>query len=152
MTSKIPDPRTAPELFESILTRRVSAFIVDSIIIFAIVFILTLVLFILGLVSFGLTWLSIPFLLSFAVLAYYASTLGSNKRATIGMKIFDVVLVPTKGLPLDGYKVLIHPIIFWITIWAVAPLLFIGLFTQRRQLIHDYITSTMMVRKSAMQA
>ncbi len=150
MQNELPDPISAPALFESILTRRVGAFIVDSILISIMIFIISLVLFFAGLVSLGVAWLTIPIIVPLSILIYYAGTLGSINRATIGMRIFDIILAPTKGKPLDGYKVLIHPIIFWITIWIFAPLLVIGLFTQRRQLIHDYITSTMMVRKSAM--
>ncbi len=150
MNSNLPDPKSSPQLFENILLQRCLAFIIDSIIIFVIIFLITLALFIAGLLTFGLTWLIIPILLPFAVLAYYASTLGSVERATIGMRIFDIVLVPTKGRPRDGWRILIHPIVFWLTIWAFAPLLLIGLFTSRRQLIHDFLTSTMVVRKSAM--
>jgi uncharacterized RDD family membrane protein YckC len=152
MGDNLPDPNSDPELFESLLTRRVSAFIVDSIILSIMVFILTLILFIAGLVTFGITWLTIPIILPISILIYYSATLGSDSRATIGMRMFDIILVPTKGLALDGWKILIHPIVYWISIWAFAPLLFIGLFTQRRQLLHDFITSTMMLRKSPLQA
>lgn len=151
MNYYLPDPKTNPELFESVLLRRIMAFIVDSIIIAVIMLFVTLIIFITGIATFGVTWLTLPLVLPFSILLYYASTLGSNRRASVGMQMFDLVLTPTKGLPLDGWRVLIHPIVFWLTIWVFAPLLFIGLFTARRQLLHDLLTSTMMIRRSPMQ-
>ena len=151
MNSHLPDPQTNPELFENVLLRRIMAFIVDFIVISTIAFFVTFIVFIAGITTFGITWLTLPFVLPFSILLYYASTLGSHRRATVGMQMFDLVLTPTKGLPLDGWKILVHPIVFWLTIWLFAPLLFIGLFTQRRQLLHDLLTSTMMVRRSPME-
>ena len=151
MANELPDPHTAPELFDNLLARRVMAYIVDIMIISVIVGAALLGTLIVGFVTLGLGWLSLPIILPLSVLAYYAVTLGSHERATIGMRMFDLVLTPTKGAPLDGWKVLVHPFVFWLTIWIFWPLLFIGLFTARRQLIHDMITSTMMVRRSPME-
>ncbi len=147
----LPDPNSAPELFENILERRVVAGVIDIIIISIIVIIVSFVLFFAGIATLGLAWLTMPIIIPFSILFYYATTLGSKKRATVGMQLLDIILVPTKGKPLDGFRVLIHPIIFWLTIWLLAPLLIIGLFTNRRQLLHDLITSTMMVRRSALE-
>ncbi len=151
MNSYLPDPKTNPELFENVLLRRIIAFIIDSIIIGVIMLSVTLIIFIAGIATFGITWLTLPLVLPFSILFYYASTLGSHRRASVGMQMFDLVLTPTKGLALDGWRVLIHPIVFWLTIWVFAPLLFIGLFTARRQLLHDLLTSTMMIRRSPMR-
>ena len=58
----------------------------------------------------------------FVILAYYAVTLGGPMRATIGMSMLDLVLVPTRGQSLDGWRILIHPIVFWITVWVAWPI------------------------------
>ena len=82
-------------------------------------------------------------------LGYYAATLGSPMRATIGMAMFDIVLTPTRGRPLDGWAILIHPIVFWITVWIAWPIsLAVALFTPRQQMVQDLVTGTMMVRRS----
>jgi uncharacterized RDD family membrane protein YckC len=151
MAHDLPDPDTAPELFDNILTRRVLAYFVDVVIISFLGGMVLLTTLLVGLLTLGLGWLTLPIVLPLTVLAYYAVTLGSPSRATIGMRIFDIILTPTQGTPLDGWKVLIHPFVFWLTIWIFWPLLFIGLFTARRQLVHDLLTSTMMVRRSPME-
>ena len=151
MKNELPDPESAPELFENILTRRVLAYFVDLIIVSIISGAVIVVALLVGLVTLGLGWLTIPVALPFSVLIYYVATLGSHNRATVGMQLFDIVLTPTRGVPLDGWKVLLHPFVFWVTIWVFWPLLFIGLFSQRRQLLHDMITNTMMVRRAPME-
>lgn len=151
MSDNLPNPDNAPELFEGVLTRRVLAYLVDFVFVAIIAFAALLISVVVGVVTFGLGFITLPFVLPIAVLLYYAATLGSPRRATIGMRVFDVVLTPTHGPPLDGWKVLIHPVIFWLTIWVFWPLLLIGLFTARRQLLHDMLTRTLMVRRSPMQ-
>ena len=151
MNTQLPDPSTAPELFEGVLTRRVLAYIVDLIVISGISLVFFVAAIIAGFLTFGLAWLAVPIIAPIAIFLYYAGTLGSSRRATIGMQIFDLVLTPTQGPPLDGWKALIHPFVFWVTIWIFWPLLFIGLFTRRRQLLHDLITGTLMLRRSPME-
>lgn len=151
MQSDLPDPSSAPELFEGVLTRRIFAYVVDVIVITMIAVIMSLAVFISGFLTLGLSWLTFPIIVPFSVFFYYVATLGSPRRATFGMQIFDLVLTPTEGPPLDGWKALVHPFVFWVTIWVFWPLLFVGLFTRRRQLIHDMISSTLMVRRSPMQ-
>jgi uncharacterized RDD family membrane protein YckC len=147
----LPDPSTAPELFDGVLTRRVFALVVDSIILGFISMILLFVGGIAGIFTFGLAWLSLPFVIPFAILGYYAATLGSPMRATVGMSMFDIVLVPSRGYPLDGWKILIHPIVFWITVWIAWPIsVFVALFTPRQQMVQDLVTGTIMLRRSPM--
>ena len=152
MSTVLPDPSTEPELFDGVLSRRVMAYIVDIVIIFAMAMVFVIAAVIMGFLTLGLAWITIPVIGPIAVFIYYAATLGSPQRATIGMRTFDIVLTPTSGPPLDGWKALLHPFVFWVTIWIFWPLLFLGLFTRRRQLLHDLITSTLMVRRSPMEA
>lgn len=146
----LPDPSTAPELFEGVLTRRVLAFIVDSVLISALVLVVGIAGSIAGFFTFGLGWLSLVILMPGAVVAYYAVTLGSHRRATVGMQMMDIVLTPTRGQPMEGLMAFLHALLFWATCWIAWPLVIIALFTPRRQMLHDMITGTMMVRRSPM--
>jgi uncharacterized RDD family membrane protein YckC len=147
----LPDPATAPALFEGVLVRRSLAFIVDTIILCVIATLLLVVGTIAGLFTFGLTWLSLPIIIPLAILGYYAATLGSPMRATVGMSLMDIVLVPARGYPLDGWKILIHPIVFWVTVWVAWPVsLLVALFTPRQQMVQDLVTGTLMLRRSPM--
>jgi len=147
----LPDPSTAPELFAGLLTRRASAYIIDVILMSVLVLAISLVGTILGFFTFGLAWVSLIFAIPAAIVIYYAATLGSARRATVGMQMMDIVLTPTRGQPLDGWMAILHALVFWITIWICWPVtLLFALFTPRRQMIHDFIMGTLMVRRSPM--
>ncbi len=148
---QLPDPDTAPELFEGLLTRRVSAYLIDLVLIGILALVLGLVGVILGFLTFGLAWMALVFVLPAAVVLYYAITLGSHRRATVGMQVMDIVLTPTRGQPLDGWMAIFHALLFWLTFWISWPVtILFALFTPRRQMIHDLVMGTLMVRKSPM--
>ena len=147
----LPDPQTAPELFDGVLMRRVFAYLIDVAILVSICAVVGMVSVILGFFTFGIPWLLLPILIPLIILGYYAATLGSPMRATIGMAMFDIVLTPTRGRPLDGWAILIHPIVFWITVWVAWPIsLAVALFTPRQQMVQDLVTGTLMLRRSPM--
>lgn len=146
-----PDPSTAPELFEGLLTRRVTAYLIDLVLIGGIAVVLGIVGVIMGFLTFGLAWMALVFVLPAAVVLYYAVTLGSHRRATVGMQMMDIVLTPTRGQPLDGWMAFFHALLFWVTFWISWPVaILFALFTPRRQMIHDLIMGTLMVRRSPM--
>jgi uncharacterized RDD family membrane protein YckC len=147
----LPDPATAPELFDGLLTRRVTAYLIDLVILGSLTLAVLLLGTILGFLTFGLAWVSMIFAVPVAIVVYYAVTLGSPRRATVGMQMMDIVLTPTRGQPLDGWMAILHALVFWVTIWICWPVtLLFALFTPRRQMIHDFIMGTLMVRRSPM--
>ncbi len=151
INADLPDPATAPELFEGVLARRSIAYLIDLFILGLIVAALTIVGGIAGLLTFGLAWAALVFVVPLAIVMYYGSTLGSPKRATVGMQIMDIVLTPTRGQPLDGWMAVLHALVFWITFWVCWPVsLLFALFTPRQQMIHDLLVGTLMVRRSPM--
>ncbi len=148
----LPDPQTAPELFEGILVRRMLAYLVDVGILIGVCGVVLVVGLIAGFITFGLGWAMLPLAIPVVILGYYVVTLGSPRRATVGMAMMDLVLTPTRGPPLDGWRILIHPVVFWITWWVAWPVsLAIALFTPRREMVHDLIAGTLMVRRSPME-
>ena len=148
----LPDPQTAPALFEGLLTRRVTAFCIDLLIMGAMIVAFTLVGLIAGFLTFGLAWLALILVVPATIVLYYGITLGSKSRATWGMQAMDIVLTPTRGQPLDGWMAIIHAGIFWLTTWISWPIsLLFALFTPRRQMIHDLVTGTLMLRRSPME-
>jgi uncharacterized RDD family membrane protein YckC len=152
MSHDLPDPATAPELFEGVLLRRVVAYMIDFGLLVAMSAIIAIIGVVAGFLSFGLGWMILPFVIPLAILGYYAVTLGSPMRATIGMAMMDIVLTPARGRPLDGWKILIHPLIFWITVWIAWPIsLIVALLTPRREMVHDLIAGTLMLRRSPME-
>lgn len=147
----LPDPASAPELFEGVLTRRVVAYFIDLIIMGALVLAALTVGGLLGFFTLGLAWIALPAVIPGAIVLYYAMTLGSSRRATVGMQMMDIVLTPTRGQPLDGWMAIFHALLFWVSFWISWPIsLLFALFTPRRQMIHDLIVGTLMVRRSPM--
>lgn len=147
----LPDPYTNPELFDGILLRRSVAFFIDLIIMLALMTFAVIVVGIAGLFTFGLAWLGYTILWPVVLVVYYALTLGSSARATIGMRMMDIVLTPTRTEPLDGWLAALHVFLLWVTVSILTPfVLLVALFTPRRQLLHDLIVGTLMVRKSPM--
>jgi len=147
----LPTPSTAPELFEGVLMRRVIAFIIDGIILTIAIAVSAAVLGVLGVLTFGIAWLGYIILVPGVLFAYYVVTLGSAARATVGMQVMDLVLTPTRKTTLDGGLAVLHPFAGWLANTILSPfVLLLGLFTPRRQLLHDLIVGTLMVRRSPM--
>ena len=152
MGASLPDPETAPELFEGLLPRRVFAYLIDVVIMGALVVLVSVFGGIIGFFTFGLGWFALVFIIPLVVAGYYAATLGSPRRATIGMQINDIVLTPTRGQPLNGWAAFLHALIFWITWWICWPVsLAFALFTPRQQMVHDLILGVLMLRRSPME-
>lgn len=148
----LPDPATAPELFEGILTRRAMAFAIDLVAIGLLILVFAFIGFIAGFLTFGLAWIAMVFVAPASIVLYYAATLGSHRRATLGMQMMDIVLTPTRGAPLDGWMAMLHAGLFWITAWISLPIsLLFTLFTPRRQMIHDLILGALVIRRSPME-
>lgn len=151
MKPNLPDPATAPELFEGLLSRRVMAYFIDLVVLAVIAGLVLLVSTVGGFLSFGLAWLLLPVSMVAALVLYYAATLGSPKRATIGMAMMDLVLTPTRDTRLDGWMAFFHPLLFWTTFWVSWPVsLILPLLTPRRQMLHDLVLGTLVVRRSPM--
>lgn len=148
----LPDPVSNPELFDGLLPRRAVAYLIDLALLGVMLVAISLIGLILGIFTLGLVWLAIPVAMVLGTFGYYAGTLGGPRRATVGMQAMDIVLTPARGRPLDGWAILIHPIVFWLTIWISWPFtILFALFTPRQQLLHDLVTGTLMVRRSPME-
>ena len=147
------DPTTSPELFEGVLARRVLAFFIDVILIVIPVVFAGLFIFVFGLVTFGLGW-ALYWLLSPAAviwaLVYYGTTFGGPASATIGMRVMDLEMRTWYGAPMYFLLGAVHAIVFWITVSALTPLiLLIGLFNERRRLLHDMLVGTVVINNEA---
>ena len=87
------DPVANPELFEGVVARRVVAFLIDFLILSIPVVFVSMFIFVVGIVTFGLGFLFYGLLWPAMViwaLAYYGLTLGGPASATIGMRAMDI--------------------------------------------------------------
>ena len=144
--------RRQPELFDGVLSKRIVAFIVDAIIIVApddpggagasSV---------LGFVTLGLGWLLDPALFAIVALGYVALTLGGPASATLGMRLAGVEMRTWSGAPMFPLLAIMHALIFWFSVGILTPLiLLVGLFTYRKQLLHDLLLGVVMLNADAL--
>ena len=146
------DPDTQPELFRSVLTRRVFAFLIDLVVLSVPVILGYIFIFVFGIVTLGLGWmlfwLAWPATVVWAIV-YYGASIGGPHSATMGMRAMDLELRTWYGAP--GYFVLgaMHAVLFWVSISFLSPLvLLVGLFNGRRRLLHDFVLGTVVINNS----
>jgi uncharacterized RDD family membrane protein YckC len=140
------DPHTQPELFEGVLSKRIVAFLVDAVLIVALMIPAALVIFVLGVVTLGIGWLLFPVLFIVVALGYVALTLGGPNSATPGMRMAGIEMRTWSGAPMFSLLAMIHALLFWFSVSILTPLiLLVGLFTSRKQLLHDLLLGTVVV-------
>ncbi|MGZ5802836.1 MAG: RDD family protein [Xanthobacteraceae bacterium] len=143
------DPVTNPELFNGVLSRRVVAFVIDVIVIAAPVVAAAILIVVFGIITLGLGLILLWPLHAAAIvwaILYYGFTLGGSASATVGMRVMDLQMRTWYGAP--AYFVLgaVHAIAFWISVTMLSPLvLLVGLFTRRKQLLHDLLLGTVVI-------
>lgn len=141
------DPAIEPELLAGVLSKRVLAFFVDVVVLGVIELAAVLIVFLMGLFTFGLAWLvfALPFFATVAVL-YVALTMGGSKAATPGMQLVGVTIRNLDGSR-TGYVVAgAHVILYWVLISLLTPLvLIVGLMSNRKRLLHDMLLGTIVV-------
>jgi uncharacterized RDD family membrane protein YckC len=142
-----------PRLFDGALSRRAFAFLIDMVVIATPVVAAALFIVVLGILTLGLGLILLWPLHIGAVLwalLYYGMTLGGSASATIGMRVMGLQMRTWNGEP--AYFVLgaVHAILFWISVSVLSPLvLLVGLFSRRKQLLHDMVLGTVVIRKPA---
>src|SRR6185295_5312241 len=150
------NPDKNPEFFEGVLPRRIVAFLIDAVLIVGPIILLSLFIFIFGLITFGLGWLLFwmlsPLFVVWAVI-YVGVTLGSPHSATIGMRMLDLELRTWYGGKMYFLLGAVHAIFFWISVSFLTPLiLVIALVNPQHKLLHDFLTGTVMVNNAARAA
>lgn len=139
-------------LFDGVLSRRAMAFVIDVILITILVSIATVVLFIIGILTFGLLWLAIPPAAFLIALTYVAFTTGGPHSATPGMRALGIELRMLNGKKMNKIMAVFHAIAFYFFTTILTPfIVLIGLFTRRQRLLHDFIAGAIVVNREALQ-
>ncbi len=146
------DPLREPELFSGVLGKRILAFIVDVVLLGLFELVAVLVIFALGLVTFGVAWFlfALPFFAIVAVL-YVALTLGGPKAGTPGMRVAGLAIRSMDGARIGFFIAAAHVILYWVSISLLTPLiLLIGLLSNRKRLLHDMLLGTVVMNRDAL--
>ncbi len=132
---------------EGVRTRRMLAFVADYVLVVLVSAILWIVL---AVGTLGLALLFLPPLGGIIALLYFAMTMSGDKQATWGMQFFSIRLERLDGAPIDFFTALVHVILFWAAHVLLTPLLLaVSLFTAKKQLLHDLLLGTVVVRSQS---
>lgn len=138
----LPDPHSQAEFYDDVPTKRLIAWIVDSIIIGLFVFLLTLLSIFTALLILPLVWLTVGFLYRWISIA------GSS--ATPGMRLVSIELRRQDGTPFDGTTALLHTAGYTFSV-VTFPLQLISialmLMTERKQGLTDLILGTAAINR-----
>lgn len=144
-TEKLNDVRA----YSGVRTRRIFAFLVDFTIVLLLLAVAAVLVAILGVITLGLGWLLYAILPPLVAIVYVGFTMGSPAQATPGMRLFDIRVVRLDGVPVDAVFAVLHAVLFWASVSILTPLvLLFSLFARRKELLHDYLLGTVVVRNS----
>ncbi|WAP71191.1 RDD family protein [Jiella pelagia] len=136
-----------PRAYSGVRTRRMLSFVFDYTLVLILSVPAAIVVFLLGIVSFGLAWGLYAVLLPVIAILYLAFTLGGAKQATPGMRMAGVRIARLDGGRIDPTLAVLHGVLFWAANAVLTPfVLLVGLFTRRKQLLHDLLLGTVIVR------
>ena len=133
--------------YRGVRTRRIFAFMIDYLIIGLLLVPFGILVFLLGLLTFGLAWSLFAGLAPIVALIYVWFTLGGPNQATTGMRLMGVRLERLDGGPIDGLTAVVHTVLFWAGNVLLTPfILLVTLFSARKRALHDILLGTVVVR------
>lgn len=135
------------EQLDGVRTRRMLAFLVDYCIVGVLWALALIPVFFLGILTLGLGFLLYPILGGLIALLYIGVTMGGPRQATWGMQFFSLRIERPQGGPIDFLTAVVHAVLFWAAHIVFTPLLLVvALFTANKQLVHDVLLGTVVVR------
>lgn len=147
------NPVLQAEYFQGVLSRRIIAFLIDAAIIIGLTIVAYIVLFLLGILTLGLTWLLFGLAFPAVALAYNAYTLSRPQSATIGMRSVDLQMRTWYGAPMYALLAAFHAILFYVSVTFLTPfILLIAPFNARKRCLHDFFAGTVVINTDARAA
>lgn len=133
---------------EGVRTRRVVAFCIDLIAITALFLIFFVFFSVIGLVTFGLGWIVIPFLYPAVALFYNGFSISSWRMATFGMRMADLEMRLADGGRAPFLNAAAHAVLFYLSWTLLTPLvLVVSLFTRDKRCLHDIFAGVIVTRR-----
>lgn len=146
------DPLVQPRLYDGVLSRRVLSFCVDFAVVLTLTAIASVIIFFLGIVTLGLAWLLYGGVFPAVAILYSGATLGGEKAATWGMRLTGLTARLWHGAKPGFLIAAAHVVFLYVSITFLTPLvLLVGLFTRRKQLLHDLVLGTLFVDKGTLE-
>lgn len=133
--------------YQGVRSRRIMAFFIDYALVLVLCVPVAILIFFLGIFSFGLGWALYSVLFAMVALPYVGLTLGGPRQATPGMQLTGVRIVRSDGGRVDPLTAMVHAVLFWIGNVVLTPLiLLVSLILDRKRLLHDLLLGVLVVR------
>lgn len=148
MTTPVPYSPTRADV-SGVLSGRSMAWLVDVIVVALLWCVFVTVLLVLGIFTFGLSWMLIAPLWPLIAVIYSGITVSGPRRGTIGMRMMGVEMRTLDGGTAPFVVAAVHAVFFYVTISVLTPLiLLVGLFNRDRRLVHDFLAGLIAVRSA----
>ena len=137
-----------PAHLHGVIWRRVVAYGIDLALI-GIISLLALFIFVpAAVLSLGL--LASPLMLLFGLIpvGYHTVLVGGRKSATLGQRLLDLRVMDMSGSRPDYAQAAVQCILFYVTLMATGLLLVVVFFNPLRRTIHDWLSGTVLIRRS----
>ncbi len=136
-------------LYDGILWRRVGAYFIDALLILGINVALHIGLLVLGLLTFGLSWLLLgPVTCLTVALAYDTLFIGGGEGATPGMRLFGIEARGLNGARPEYFQAFLMTALFYATVPVTSFLiLVVAFFTEHNRTAHDFLSGITVVRR-----
>lgn len=132
---------------DGVRTRRIIAFIIDFATISLLSLVGAVVVFFLGILTFGLAFLLYAILVPAIALLYSGSTLSAPQAATIGMRMTGLTMRLKSGGRPDFIMGAIHAVLFYASVALLTPfVLLFALINGEKRLLHDMALGSIIVR------
>ncbi len=132
---------------ESILLRRVCAYLIDIALLGLLGIVAIPVMGILGLMSFGLLWIGIAPLLLVLILGYDTLCCAGQRQATAGMRLMGLRMQSKSGTNITPGQAFMQSAGFYVSI-ALTSFLILGVafLNAERRCLHDFVSGTTFTR------
>jgi uncharacterized RDD family membrane protein YckC len=139
-------------LTAGVMSRRCVAWVIDVVLIALLIAVLGWVLFMFGLLTFGLGWGAMS-VLPFVPFCYHFFSLLSVASATPGQRMVGLTVRRNDDLgPPTGLQAFLSVLCFYLTLATSGLLLVVALFTIRHRTLHDLVSGLVVVRVEALTA
>lgn len=137
---------------EGVMARRCLAWLIDVVLITLIVSVLSVSLFLFGLLTLGLGFGAMAVLPAVPFLYHFLSLLRSSS-ATPGQRLLGLTVRRDADLgPPTGLQAVIFTVVFYLTVLTSGLLLLVALFTVRHRTLHDLASDLVVVRRPTFEA
>tara|TARA_Y100001960_G_scaffold329905_1_gene422467 strand:+ start:1254 stop:1793 length:540 start_codon:yes stop_codon:yes gene_type:complete len=135
-----------PDYFTGILFRRVIAYLVDVIIIAVLATSIAVIAFVPVVLTLGMLKPFVVGVIALVPIAYHTLMIGSDRPATLGMRLMGIEVRKLSGAKLGHGVALIQTILFYVTTSLTTWLiLLVTFFNSKHRTLHDLFCGTMVI-------